>query len=304
MKFKFHKKLARVQTPCCRASGLVALALVTLGPKDTAAAEIKYLQQQTVAGCQFDWPDEKIEAFPHMTFVITTEWSGRCLDGKISGFGELTRRTVVTSKDFSSSSATRIRSHAYAGRLLGFGLSTIPSEGSRPDITIGWVFSDGVRILNFRGFGLEGYSDLLKNQREFLPLRVSGLPANKRIANQEDSDFQISDGDEILSLSGNSCEASDFPECIGPDGLQRFRVFYFEQGKPWDGVNVADLKSRRRRYCPAPRDFSSCIPLIESLTAQIVKTINSRINAFFDQVEAGPESLRVALHDYAKRAKQ
>lgn len=106
----------------------------------------------------------------------------------------------------------------------------------------------------------------------------------------------------MLLLVSSPCayHVSEFPECKTKDfDPGPFRVHYFQYYKLAD---ITDPTKVPYRYCPAPRDASSCGPVVEPMTAAMTKNIEARINAFFDRLELEPPSARASLQEYGSIA--
>lgn len=280
-----------------------ALALLFAATAPSIATEPTVVQVKTADGCIHEYLQagpQRSSSIPGMKMEEERSWSGRCVDGKLQGFGELVFKSSFSNDTLNGWTVVRTRGHAWEGRFQGFLHTRVESSSSR-EPTESWGFVDGLRRASFGGVALEGYPELLKNRREFLPRRTTALP-DLRPRSKDDVVVihTLGDEDRLLFLAGGECivHQQDFPDCkLDSDNRSNFRVHYFQL------FNTNEIKmDTPHRFCPVPRDAGSCAQMLEPMTAPLVKSIERNVQAFFDRLELEPRAIRAALQEYGSAA--
>lgn len=276
-------------------------ALLCLLNASAAVAQTNTREERTADGCVYEaWgPFPKVPEGP--TFKATRElsWSGRCLNGKLHGYGEITDTTTIAFDSKKTQIIAKTNVHALNGQLLGFARASVGVDSVAPKVA--WWFYDGQRPFVFNGLGLNGYMNLLSNQREHVPQRALTAPAWQPRSQRDVMSFTISSGEQTWTLWGTGCvlHAANFPECPTASNLNSdFRIFYFDDNPPENPL--IDPTAKRPKYCPAPRDVNSCSALVGPLTEPLVKALTARVNAFFDRLDREPTEVRGALREYGQ----
>lgn len=270
--------------------GAAKIAVVSLVAAHTAPinAQERLVRIPTDAKCDFVVKFNQFTPKNVIDDMISNwkySWTGRCTDGLLSGYGQLSRSQL----------GILMLVDGYFREGISIGYSKTRTQFKAPEGTltsdVEWSFSDGVTTVTFSGLGFVGDDALLANVPKTVPVRTTSLPADwARVRNiHAPHALALKTGLRTLVLFSDVCFSSpEFPECPSFSQPSIKRIHYFL-------IHEIAAQSRippKKIYCPAPHDPRSCDAVIDAVLAPLIDEAELSIRRGWQRLEeTDPTSL-------------